>query len=265
MQRPQQVLGLRDSMQGRWLNMVALWVSCQATSEERRRSLPGDALVAHSVVSVTHAITIDVPPDQVWPWLAQMGCGRAGWYSYDHLDNAGKRSATTINPAWQQVTIGDVLPAAPGMRTAFVVVDVAPGKMLLLGVLPTEQPTGSAQERAPIVTYDYLGSWCLVLDESPAQHTRLIARSRVNRELFAPARARTRFFAPFATPSELLYRIPFPLSVARGVAHLVHYFMEQRMLAGIKWRAETRSGETSPMRTGATAPRRVRHGKPETR
>ncbi len=234
--------------------MVALWVSCRATSEERRRSLPGDALVTHPVVSFTHAITIEVPPGQVWPWLAQMGCGRAGWYSYDHLDNAGKRSATTIHPAWQQVSIGDVLPAAPGMRRAFVVVDVALGRMLLLGVLPAEPPTRGAQERPPAATHGYLGSWCLVLDESPAQHTRLIARAQADRELLAPASARTPFFAPFATPSELLYRIPFPLPVARGVAHLVHYLMEQRMLAGIKWRAETRGGETQPMLSGTTAP-----------
>jgi hypothetical protein len=150
------------------------WTTCQATPEEDRRTLPGDALIAHPVVSLTYAITIDVPPDRVWPWLVQMGCGRAGWYSYDWLDNGGRPSATTIDPAWQQVAIGDVLPGAPGMREAFVVIDVVPARMLLLGV-PAEhtEPTPAYEARAdmsvPAAGTAGVGmTWCFVLDETTA-------------------------------------------------------------------------------------------------
>lgn len=232
------------------------WRLCRATAAERCRSLAGDGMVAQPAVRITHAITIAAPPEQVWPWLVQMGCDRAGWYSYDHLDNAGRRSATAIHAEWQQVAVGDVLPAAPGLRTAFVVVDIVPGHRLLLGVLPAERQTAnSEQERSPASTPGYLGSWCLVLQAMPAQHTRLLTRGQVDRRLLSPPTLRTPLFAPFTTPSELLYRIPFPLSVARIVAHLVHFVMEQRMLTGIKWRAETQSGRaTSKPLAGASAP-----------
>jgi hypothetical protein len=78
--------------------MFTMLELCRATPEEVRRTLPGDEVIPHPISSQTHAITIDVPPDKVWPWLVQMGCGRAGWYSYDLLDNGGRHSATTINP-----------------------------------------------------------------------------------------------------------------------------------------------------------------------
>jgi len=78
-------------------------------------------MIPHPIGSATHAITIDVPPDQVWPWLVQMGCDRAGWYSYNFVDNGGRPSATSINPAWQHLAIGDVTPCVPGARDAFVV------------------------------------------------------------------------------------------------------------------------------------------------
>jgi hypothetical protein len=55
--------------------------TCRATPDEVRRSLPGDDLVSDPLCSATHAITIQASADQVWPWLAQMGAGRAGWYS----------------------------------------------------------------------------------------------------------------------------------------------------------------------------------------
>src|SRR5208337_2491441 len=58
-----------------------------ATSAERIRTLAGDDLILQPIGSVHHAITIRRPPRDVWPWLAQMGSGRAGWYSYDFIDN----------------------------------------------------------------------------------------------------------------------------------------------------------------------------------
>src|SRR6056300_388147 len=81
-----------------------------ATNDEAREPLAGDDLVADARLIATRAITIDAPPFAVFPWLRQMGFGRAGWYSYDWIDNLGRKSATTILPAWQQVGTGDVIP-----------------------------------------------------------------------------------------------------------------------------------------------------------
>src|SRR6185312_12202806 len=84
-----------------------------AKPEEVARSLPGDDLVSSPTFNATRAISIDAPPEQVWPWLVQVGVGRAGWYSYDLLDNLGRRSAWRILPQWQQLAPGDIVPISP--------------------------------------------------------------------------------------------------------------------------------------------------------
>jgi hypothetical protein len=61
-----------------------------ATQDEVTRPMPGDPIVRTADFVATRAITIDVAPGQVWPWLVQIGSGRAGWYSYDRVDNAGR-------------------------------------------------------------------------------------------------------------------------------------------------------------------------------
>jgi hypothetical protein len=61
--------------------------TCIATPLEKRRPLPVDALVPEPIFASTHAITIDAPPERVWPWIAQMGAGRAGWYSWDAISD----------------------------------------------------------------------------------------------------------------------------------------------------------------------------------
>ena len=90
---------------------------CLASARERRTQMPGDALLPSPMGVWTHAITIRRPPEDVWPWVAQLGAGRAGWYSYDFLDNAGEPSATAILPDHQEVHPGDILPAYPGPKT----------------------------------------------------------------------------------------------------------------------------------------------------
>ncbi len=59
------------------------------------------------------SIDIAAPPDRVWPWLAQMGFGRAGWYSWDLIDNLGRRSATDLHPDWMVRQAGDPIPGGP--------------------------------------------------------------------------------------------------------------------------------------------------------
>ncbi len=69
-----------------------------ATPEECSMQMPGDEYFTgdpRAFVAMTRAVTINAPPETVWPWLAQMGRG-AGWYSVDRLDNGGKTSARHI-------------------------------------------------------------------------------------------------------------------------------------------------------------------------
>src|SRR3954451_17644190 len=75
-----------------------------ATDEEARSSLPGDDVLSVGAPTSTMGITIDAPAADVWPWLVQMGCDRAGWYSHDRLDNGGRPSADRIVPDWQRVS-----------------------------------------------------------------------------------------------------------------------------------------------------------------
>ena len=96
-----------------------------ATPQEQIAQMPGDELLRRAHYRSTRAITIGAPPEAVWPWLVQVGCGRAGFYSHDLLDNLGRPSATTIVPALQQLGVGQWVPmspsAVPTERTAFQV------------------------------------------------------------------------------------------------------------------------------------------------
>jgi len=96
-----------------------------ATPAETAGALPGDALLPQAQYRSTRAITIDAPPDAVWPWLVQVGCRRAGFYSDDLLDNLARPSATTIVPGLQRLEVGQWVPmsfaATPTDRTAFKV------------------------------------------------------------------------------------------------------------------------------------------------
>lgn len=105
------------------------WRTWGADPDEAARILPGDDVVPDPVASETRGITIDAPPDRVWPWLVQMGYGKAGWYSYDRLDQRGK-SADAIVDAWQGLEVGAIVPTHPG--GGFEVVSIDPGRSLVL-------------------------------------------------------------------------------------------------------------------------------------
>ncbi|MEM7339018.1 MAG: hypothetical protein AAF467_10250 [Actinomycetota bacterium] len=84
-----------------------------ATDTEVASAMPGDHLVAAPGSVATRSITLGCGPDEVFDWLAQMGTGRAGWYSYDLIDNFGRRSARHIEPSWQVGEAGEPIPAGP--------------------------------------------------------------------------------------------------------------------------------------------------------
>jgi hypothetical protein len=98
-----------------------------ATDEEAARAMPGDELNARPAFRATRAITIEAKPDAIWPWLVQMGYGRAGFYGYDILENLGSprglRSADQIVPELQGLTVGDEIPlsAAGGLALHAIV------------------------------------------------------------------------------------------------------------------------------------------------
>ena len=125
----QQVTPVRDAL--RLLGVLVTYpVSrrpVRPLADEMMRSLPGDELVADAKISWSHAITIRAQPADIWPWLVQMGCRRAGWYSYDGLDNAGVPSAERIVPELQRVEVGDIFPMTPKAQDRFVVRVVEPG------------------------------------------------------------------------------------------------------------------------------------------
>ena len=92
-----------------------------ATAEEISSSMVGDDLCSDATVVATRSITIGAAPQEVFPWIRQMGFGRGGWYSYDWLDNLGRKSATTIHDEWQSVEVGDKIPSGPISFTAAIV------------------------------------------------------------------------------------------------------------------------------------------------
>jgi hypothetical protein len=127
-----------------------------ATDEEVGRAMPGDDLLPVAA-STTRAISVAAPPEQIWPWLLQLGYGRAGWYSYDWIDNDGHPSADRIIPELQELGVGDQIPMLPGMGPR--VREIQPDRSLVAG--------------------DDGGTWCLALYPT-AQGCRLVSRWRVN-------------------------------------------------------------------------------------
>jgi hypothetical protein len=81
--------------------------------------------------ATTRAISIAAPPEEVFPWLLQIGYGRGGWYSYDWIDNDGKRSVDRIDPVLQTLRVGDRIEMMPGMGP--IVREIVPGRSIVSG------------------------------------------------------------------------------------------------------------------------------------
>jgi hypothetical protein len=104
-----------------------------ATDEEVALAMPGDELIEQPTFNVTRAITIRARPEEVWPWIVQIGYGRAGFYSYDLLDNLGKPSADRIIPELQHIEMGTWIPMSGKVteETAFCVMAFEPNHWML--------------------------------------------------------------------------------------------------------------------------------------
>jgi hypothetical protein len=104
------------------------------TEEELTRAMTGDALIANPTHSATHAVTVDASPEDIWPWLLQMGAGRGGLYSYDWLDRLfgilDRPSADRVLPEFQRLAVGDAISLGP--REALTVAALDPDRALVL-------------------------------------------------------------------------------------------------------------------------------------
>ena len=147
---------------GVYLRFIRPWqLRWGATDEEVGRAMPGDEVVKHPTFNATRAVTIQARPEEIWPWLVQIGITRAGWYSYDWLDNLGKPSAQRILPQFQQVAVGDVVPLSPDGKQGMGVKAFEPNQWMLW-VAKEDQAT-----------------WLWGLYPQDESHTRLITRNRV--------------------------------------------------------------------------------------
>jgi hypothetical protein len=140
-----------------------------ATDEESKGPLPGDDLIENADLIATRAITIRASAEQIWPWIAQLGQGRGGFYSYDFLENlvgCDIHSADRIVPEWQDVVVGDEVRFAP--EVGLPVASLDKGRSLVLrGGVPIGNTTPP---------YDF--TWAFVLRDEPDKTTRLLVRER---------------------------------------------------------------------------------------
>jgi hypothetical protein len=175
---------------------------------ELQAALPGDDLVPNAHYTIQHAVTINAPPEAVWPWLVQLGQDKGGFYSYDRLERLfgdDIRNADYINPAWQDLKTGDLVRATQpdylggifGPDLGWRVTRLEPGRVLVLG------------------------GWGAFVLQPVAGETRLIVRTR-------------------GTGDPNVALAPFGLLVFEPA----HFIMERRMLLGVKERAE-RAGRTA--------------------
>jgi hypothetical protein len=194
-----------------------------ATDDEIRGPWPGDEFVPHPVSTVTRAITIAAPANAIWPWIAQTGQNRAGFYSYTWLENAiGARMPRIdrIVPELQLRSVGDTVwlatPSRYGGLGRLVVAALEPERAMIL-TMPADA------ERALSGRPIRGGTWGFILDEREPGTARLIMRSLS------------------ATKG------PFPLNLASAlVFDSAQFIMEQKMMREIKRLAEASNREAQP-------------------
>jgi hypothetical protein len=201
---------------GGYSSLYHLGRSWGATPEERRSTVPGDELVAAPKLQTTHAITIDATPEDVWPWLVQMGWGRAGWYTYRWVDlalfPANGPSADRVLAGHQHLEVGDRISDGPPETACFFTVrQLEPARLL---VLYSDSHLFGPLAARDDVTMDWAWTWQLT--PRPGGRTRLLQR---NNGRMTPAWAAALYLATI---------VPADFVMARS------------HLRGIKERAESR-------------------------
>jgi carbon monoxide dehydrogenase subunit G len=209
------------------LSAVPIWVTTPlvrpwhmrwgATGAEVAAAMPGDDIVPRAQFNATRAITIEAPPDEVWPWIAQLGYGRGGFYTYDLVDNAGERSADRIIDEYQHLEVGDLIPMfheSHGLAIAYKVDSLQVNEWMVWVHRPHEgEPPDS--------------TWSWRLARLPADRTRLVTRMKQDYR--------------WKTPRLAMFNLI--------LMEFGDFAMERRMLKGIKVRAE----RVRPNASGDTA------------
>lgn len=186
-----------------------------ATKKEKSMTLPGDDFIPNFKGRETHAITISSSPEEVFPWIKQMGCRRGGWYSYDKVDNGGKPSARNIIQEFQEVKIGDIFPARPNdpPGVGFKVNGIKENEYLVLTTFskfPSFKPVKQNEQPKRF----WKSSWTFFLKKEAHYSTRLIIRSNVEFQ-------------------------PWWISIFSNIiAKPLHFIMQKRQLNNIKNRIE---------------------------
>jgi hypothetical protein len=174
-----------------------------ADDDELAATLPGDELVAEDTSTTTRALTIDAPVADVWPWIAQIGEGRGGFYSYSLLERAvgaDIHNAKTLHSEWQDVGVGDTVWLARryGEGARQMVAAVEPKSHLVL-MSPEDFARVQRGEKAS-------GAWGFYLREQGGW-TRLLVRGSGG-------------------------------VVGHAAFDIPHFVMEQKMMRGIRHRSE---------------------------
>lgn len=193
------------------------WMSSWgSTPQERREPLPGDEIVADVMTHCTKAVTIEAPPERVWPWLVQIGDRRAGFYSHDWVERfvfpgtvhyvEGTHSTTRIHPELQDLRLGDRINTGSVGRFAF-----------------GNPVTVLEPDRALVV-----GTWAFVLRPLPGGRTRLLVRERDGG-----------YLRPMAPRRFALVRAALGV-VDYVVGDPLHFVMDRGMMLGLKERSERR-------------------------
>jgi proline iminopeptidase len=188
---------------------------------DARAALPGDELVPDPHWVTTFATRIHAPRDVVWPWLVQIGYGRAGWYTWYRWDNGGVASADRIVPELQDLAVGDEIPDGPRAHEGFGVWRVHTLARPSAMVLFSRRNPMTGREIAPDDRSDekfIACSWAFALAPTAENECKLRVRVRARLERFEHARL-------LARGAHLLF----------GVGDTV---MERTLLDGVRDRAE---------------------------
>lgn len=201
---------------GAWAALRPRTLAWGATCNEVVRPLPGDDLVANPLYVTTRAISVKAPANAVWPWLVQLGQNRGGFYTYDVIENLmglDIHSAAAIRPEWQDLHAGeDYVTLDPDEYMKMTIAVLEPERAF---VIRSGAPGEPPQAPGSFFKGEIEWSWAFVLDPVDERTTRLIIRCR----------------ATWA--DTLAARLAKPL-----LLEPVHFVMEERMLRGIRDRAE---------------------------
>jgi hypothetical protein len=200
--------------------------------EERTATYPGDDLIPSGRRYGAMATTIAAPPEHVWPWLAQMGCDRAGFYSFDRLDNGGRASADRIHPEWQDLREGDRIASAPDASRWFDVALLVPERALVLRASLTVPAARNFDPAGGLPRAYSDSTWGFFLRPTVDGHTRLVVTGT----------ARGKPHAPIAAANWLFW-------------DPAHWVMQLKQFAGLRRRAESAPTDAAaaPAAEGAAA------------